>query len=95
VSEPPDGAAAVCWHCMLREITIEWRRSAKYPRALAGYVHRAMVAGVFPRGGGTWEGKVWLAFNGGLPVESCESREDAQRWCLETVQLWFGQLDHI
>jgi hypothetical protein len=103
MSSTPSGGAprATCWHCQLATIAITWRPSAKYPGAYAGYVHRAKVCAVFPRGRevkgvviSSWEGKVFLTIDDRLPVEPFSSREDAEQWCTETVQQWFGQLDH-
>jgi hypothetical protein len=88
VTAPP-----VCWHCLLADIAIEWRASAKYPGSFAGYVHRAKVCVVYPTGQ-AWAGKVFLVVDDQFPVAPFTSRPDAERWCTETVRRWFGQLDH-
>lgn len=91
--EQPDHRVA-CWHCVLKQITIAYQPSAKYPDTFVGYVHNAKVCSVQRITGRTWRGKVFLPFANGYQQAERVDRSAAQEWCLETVKLWFGQLDH-
>ncbi|MGW4641786.1 hypothetical protein ACWEN6_24930 [Sphaerisporangium sp. NPDC004334] len=83
-----------CWHCLLKDLKVEWRPSVTHPKALAGYVFAAKVCAVFYRGGSMWEGKGFFVLGDQYPAKVHYSREAAEWWCVEQVRLWFGQLDH-